>query len=113
MLISCIFFIIQAKVGYQTLLLFFTIGIENIASGISQVSLIAYLSKLCKSPYAGSQYSLISSYSSFSRVLLSFFAGCLADILNWIDFYILITIFCFPALFILLFAKKHFSMISK
>ena len=111
-ILSCVFFVIQANVGNWTLLLFFTIGIENIASGISQVSLITYLSKLCKIPYAGSQYALISSYASFSRVVLSFCGGCIADLVNWSTFYILISIFCFPALFILFFAKKHFFMIS-
>ena len=62
---------------------------------------------------AGAQYSLISSYSSFSRVILSSFAGLLADILNWINFYVLVTFFCLPALFILLFANKHFYMLSR
>ena len=112
-ILSCIFFVIQASAGKQIILLFFTIGVENIASGISQVAMITYLSKLCETPYAGAQYALISSYASFSRVLLSFLAGCFADLLNWVNFYILITIFCLPALFILLFAKKHFFMLSR
>lgn len=107
-ILACMLFVVQANIGNSIIFLFITIGIENIASGISQVALITYLSRLCQNPYAGAQYALVSSYSSFSRVVLSFLAGFMADLLSWESFYILITAFCVPALLILIFAKRHF-----
>ena len=111
-IIASIFFAMQAYIGNKLVLLFFTIAIENIASGMSQVSLITYISQLCENPYAGAQYALVSSYSSFCRVLLSSFAGFCADSLNWINFYVLVIFLCLPSLLILLFASKHFHMLS-
>ena len=102
---SCLMFIIQAYVGHNILMLFITIGIENLACGMGTAAFITYLSSLCRMPHTATHYALLSSFGSFARVIFSSIGGWLADRLSWHDFYTLSAILCIP-LIILLFLKN-------
>lgn len=107
-LLASISFITQSYVGNNLLFLFFTMGIENITCGMSQVALIAYLSKLCNLKYTATHYALLSSIASFIRVQFSALGGFLADRLLWTDFYILVACGCISTILLLLIFKKTF-----
>lgn len=102
---SCVMFIIQAHLGHNILMLFATIGIENLACGMGTAAFITYLSSLCRMPHTATHYALLSSFGSLARVIFSSVGGWLADRLNWHDFYALSAILCLP-LIILLFLKN-------
>ena len=101
-LIASLLFVLQAVVGHDLAALFLTMGMENLTSGMSQVALIAYLSRLCSQPNTAAHYAIVSSFASVSRVLVSMGAGWLADHVSWINFYQLVTIGCLPVMLILL-----------
>lgn len=103
------FFMMQASMGHNIPFLFITMGVENLACGMSQVALISYLSTLCQQPNTATHYALLSSFASFSRVILSTAAGWLADQTVWSKFYIVISFGCLPALLIVLLASQHFN----
>lgn len=108
---SCLMFMMQAYIGHNVLMLFATIGIENLACGIGTAAFITYLSSLCRLPHTATHYALLSSFGSFARVIFSSIGGWLADRLNWNEFYVLSAILCIP-LIILLFLKQtsfHYS----
>lgn len=105
-------FIVQASVGYQFGFLFLTMGIENLVCGMTQVALIAYLSRLCHQPYTASHYALLSSFASLVRVALTTGAGWLADHLLWSEFYLVVALGCIPSLIFIYYCSKHFLRIS-
>lgn len=104
-------FMVQAFLGYHTPFLFLTIGVENLACGMSQVALVAYLSTHATPPYTATQYALVASFGSFSRIFLSSCAGWVADHVTWPWFYVLVTIGGLPALWILLKWGGHFKVL--
>jgi len=98
---SCLMFIIQAQVGHNILMLFVTIGIENLACGMGTAAFITYLSSLCRMPHTATHYALLSSFGSLARVTFSSIGGWLADQLNWHDFYALSALLCIPLIILL------------
>lgn len=105
---SCVMFMIQAFLGHDTAFLTLTIGIENLACGMSAAALIAYLSKCCYVPHTATHFALFSSFGSIVRIGLSVGAGWLADQVSWISFYGIIAIGCLPALMLLGRFSSHF-----
>lgn len=110
--IASIFFLLQAIMGHHVPFLFITMGIENLTCGLGQVALITYLSTLCEQPNTATHYAMLSSFASFSRVILSMIAGWLADQLIWPDFFTVITLGCLPGLLVLLIFNHHFTASS-
>lgn len=108
-IVSCILFMTQAYLGHNHAMLIATMGVENIACGMSASVLIAYLSQLCKQPFTATHFALLSSFSSFARVSLSSAAGWISDQTDWISFYALVAFCCLPALLMLGIFSQHFS----
>jgi PAT family beta-lactamase induction signal transducer AmpG len=100
--LASLLFMVQASVGANLSMLFLTMGVENLACGMSQAALIAYFSSLCLHPNTATHFALLSSFGSFARITLSVLAGWLADYLNsWVSFYAFVAFGCLPALFVL------------
>lgn len=96
--ISSALFIVQSILGKNTVMLFFTIGIENIACGISAATMITFLSLLCAKEHKVTHFALLTSISAIARVGLSIFAGYMADQVTWPTFFTYVTIGCIPAI---------------
>lgn len=105
---SCLMFMMQAYIGHNILMLFATIGIENLACGMGTAAFITYLSSLCRLPHTATHYALLSSFGSFARVIFSSVGGLLADQLHWNEFYILSAILCLPLIILLCLKKASF-----
>ncbi|MBI1954673.1 MAG: MFS transporter [Proteobacteria bacterium] len=82
-IISCLLFVIQALVGYNLIILILTIGVESFASGLTATCFIAYISNFCQKPYTATHFTLLYSFGSLCRVIISALAGTLADYLPW------------------------------
>lgn len=102
-------FVTQAYLGNNLEFLFFSLGVENFVCGMSQVSLIAYLTHLCGTHSIAWHYALLSSFASFVRVSFSALAGWLADKFAWPQFYSLVCISCIPSVLLLILCTRHFS----
>ncbi|MBL0942677.1 MAG: MFS transporter, partial [Alphaproteobacteria bacterium] len=107
-IISCMLFMLQAYIGHHIGFLILTMGIENLACGISATTLVFYFSNLCHYPHTATHYALLSSFSSIARLGLSMLAGWLADALPWANFYALGAIGCLPCLMLLIYYQRHF-----
>lgn len=97
---SCLMFAVQAYVGYQKLLLIFTVGLEGFCSGVVAAFFISYLSAICGRRYSASNFTLLYSFGSLSRVLISAFSGWLADQLSWSMLFFLCAWTSLPVFFI-------------
>lgn len=100
-------FMLLAYVGYNMPLLAFTIGFENISSGMGTAAAIAYMSSLCNREYTATQYALLSSFSAFALSFLSAPSGFFVDSFGWINFFIFSTVIAIPGLMILIHLSKQ------
>ncbi|HEX5961379.1 MAG TPA: MFS transporter [Rhodanobacteraceae bacterium] len=101
--VSNLSFAALAHLGHSDAMLAFTIGFENLSSGIGGVVVVAYLSALCNLSFTATQYALLSAAASVvGRILTGTTAGTLIEQLGYFDFYLLTTVAAFPG--ILLFA---------
>jgi PAT family beta-lactamase induction signal transducer AmpG len=98
-------FALLAAVGHSNGLLAFTIGFENLASGIGGVVVVAYLSALCNLSFTATQFALLSAAASVvGRLITGTTAGGMIESLGYVDFYLLTTVAALPGivLFVLL-----------
>ncbi len=99
MAVSNISFAVLAALGHDNAMLAFTIGFENVASGIGGVVVVAYLSALCNLSYTATQYALLSAAASVvGRILTGTTAGALIEGVGYIDFYLLTTLAAVPGI---------------
>lgn len=113
MAVSNLSFAALAHMGHSTGMLAFTIGFENIASGIGGVVVVAYLSALCNLSYTASQYALLSAAASVvGRLVTGTTAGGLIQGLGYVDFYLLTTAVALPG--VILFAwMMHRGLVDR
>jgi len=107
MAVSNLSFAWLAAVGHSNALLGFTIGFENLSSGIGGVVVVAYLSALCNLSFTATQFALLSAAASvLGRVLTGTTAGALIEALGYVQFYLLTTVVALPGVFLYLFMLR-------
>lgn len=107
MAVSNLSFAWLAAVGHSNLLLAFTIGFENLASGIGGVVVVAYLSALCNLAFTATQFALLSACASvIGRILTGTTAGALIESLGYVQFYLLTTVVALPGVLLYLFMLR-------
>lgn len=99
-------FFVQAKVGYDTGLLAFSITLENITGGMGTAAFVAYVSSLTNVQFTATQYALLSSFASFGRAWLSTPAGYVAEKLGWEMFFVISAFLAIPGLALLWWMEK-------
>ncbi len=107
-MLSNLMFVAQFHAGHDTLFLILTISLENAASGMGGVAMIAYLSKLCNLNFAATQYALLSSVASVSRNVLSGVSGFIIASQGWSNFFLITTFAAIPGI-LLIFVIKNLS----
>lgn len=108
-LISGILFFWQAKLGHDLEWLTLTMTVESVASGMTITSLIAYFSFLCRKPFTGTFYAILSSFASLDRLGVSALAGWFADRVTWPTYFFMVSLSCLPAIVLLVAWRKRFQ----
>lgn len=107
MAVSNLSFAWLAAAGHSNALLAFTIGFENIASGIGGVVVVAYLSALCNLAFTATQFALLSAAASIvGRLITGTTAGALIESLGYVQFYVLTTLVALPGVLLYLFMLR-------
>ena len=109
-MLSNLMFAAQAAIGADVRFLFLTIGIENLSGGMGSAAFVAYLSVLCNAAYTGTQYALFTSLMAFGRTWLSASSGWIAEMTDWVTFFVISTFVALPGLLLLLGMMKHLPM---
>lgn len=108
MAVSNLSFAWLAAAGHSNALLAFTIGFENLASGIGGVVVVAYLSALCNLAFTATQYALLSAAASIvGRLLTGTTAGALIEWMGYVQFYLFTTVIALPGVFLYLFMLRE------
>lgn len=100
--VSCLMFVIQSLVGYHLSVLMITVGVESFCSGMVSAIFIAYISNFCRQPYTASHFTLLYSFGSLCRVIISVLAGWSADHIGWTPLFLITGAFILPAVYILI-----------
>lgn len=107
MAVSNLSFAWLAAVGHSNALLGFTIGFENLASGIGGVVVVAYLSALCNLAFTATQFALLSAAASVvGRIVTGTTAGALIESLGYVQFYLLTTAVALPGVLLYVFMLR-------
>jgi MFS transporter, PAT family, beta-lactamase induction signal transducer AmpG len=102
-----LFYVLQASAGHDVRALALCVFIENLTAGMAGSALVAYISGLCNLAYTATQYALLSSLTAVGRTLFASISGKLADMMGWVDFFLLTTVVTIPALLLLLWMMRH------
>lgn len=109
-MLSNLAFCYQAQIGHNVNTLYFTIFAENFSGGIGDVVFVAYLSSLCNIAFTATQYSILVSFASFGRAVLSSSSGIVAANLGWVNFFLFSSLLALPSLVLLYFLNKKFKV---
>jgi PAT family beta-lactamase induction signal transducer AmpG len=80
-------YVVMAQVGYSIEVLYFTIAIEHITSGMRTTALFAYQMSICSPMYAATQLALLTSIVHLGRTVTASCSGWLVDQLGWVTFF--------------------------
>ncbi len=105
---SNVMYVVQAWVGYDTVLLAFTIGLENFTGGMGSAAFVAYLSGLCNVAFTATQYALLSSLATVGRTTLAASGGWLSEQLDWALFFAATTLAAVPGILMVVWLMKRF-----
>jgi len=75
---------------------------DNFTGSLGSIAFVAYLSSLCTTGMAGTQYALLTSLMAFGRTTLSAGGGWLAATIGWPAFWLATTLLAVPGLLLLL-----------
>jgi len=92
----------QAQAGHDIVVLTVAISADNFTNALGGVAFIGYLSGLCTTGMAGTQYALLTSLMALGRTGLSSGGGWLAVHTGWTVFWVLTTLLAIPGLLLLL-----------
>jgi PAT family beta-lactamase induction signal transducer AmpG len=105
--LSNLMYAAQFWVGHDVAVLTVTISGENLTGGMASAAFVAYLSALCSREFTATQYALLSSLATVGLNVLAASGGALAEGLGWVPFFVLCTLFCAPALLLLLWLMRR------
>jgi PAT family beta-lactamase induction signal transducer AmpG len=91
-----------AETGHDIVVLTLAITADNLTGALGGVAFIGYLSSLCTTGMAGTQYALLTSLMAFGRTTLSAGGGWLAAHTGWTLFWVATTLLAIPGLLLLL-----------
>lgn len=106
-IISCILFSVLAHLGHDITFLTISIGFESFVSGMTATAFITYLSGFCTPPFTATHFTLLYSFGSLGRTLVSFASGIMADNLEWATLFLVCSLLCCPSLIAILLLKKR------
>ncbi len=87
-----------ALAGKSYPLLIFTVGFENLASGMGTAAFVAFAMALCNHSFSATQYALLSAIASLGRILFGPMAGSMVEGLGWDGFFVLTFFAALPGL---------------
>ncbi|TMK37208.1 MAG: AmpG family muropeptide MFS transporter [Alphaproteobacteria bacterium] len=105
--LSNLMYAVQFWAGHDVAVLTVTIAAENVTGGMASAAFVAYLSNLCSREFTATQYALLSSLATVGLNVLAASGGALAEALGWIPFFVVCTLFCAPALLLLLWLMRR------
>ncbi len=105
---SNLLYAVMAVVGPLPWLFMLTLLVDNFCGAFATVAVVTFISYFASRTYTGTQFSLMSSISTFGRNTLAAGSGAIVDAMdgNWPLFFIFTTVMVIPALILLIWLGK-------
>ena len=107
--VSNLSFAALAWAGKSYALLVFTVGFENLASGMGTAAFVAFAMALCNHRFSATQYALLSALASLGRILFGPVTGELVAILDWGNFFVLTFFAALPGLYLVWLMREEIA----
>lgn len=98
---SNLMFMLLALVGKNHILLFSSIFVESVCSGMSGTAMVVFLMSLCNHQYSATQYAVLSALSSMGRVFIGPFAAIIVQRVGWVYFFFWSFMLCLPSIMLI------------
>lgn len=99
-------YLIMYHAGHNTLILYLSIGLEHITSGMRLAALYSYEMILCTPTYAATQMAIFTSVESLGRNIATSPSGWFVDILGWEKFLYLVILGAIPGILIVIWLAR-------
>jgi PAT family beta-lactamase induction signal transducer AmpG len=100
--IAIIGFIVMAKAGHNTALLFVVVAMESFAMGMGAAALTAFMARITNPVFAATQFALLTAIMAVPRTFTNAATGILVEQLGWANFYMLCLLLSVPGMLLLL-----------
>ena len=87
-LLSPLMFAFLSIIGHDIVVFIMATTVQNFCAGLAGTTLIIYFSTLCGNKLVGTQFAIISSIGSLSRIILSSLSGLCATYVPWPQFFL-------------------------
>lgn len=101
-----------ALAGKSYPLLIFTVGFENLASGMGTAAFVAFAMALCNHSFSATQYALLSALASLGRILFGPMAGSMVEGLGWDGFFVLTFFAALPGLALVWVMRENIAAVD-
>ena len=109
--LSPFFHILQFYAGKDFQMLYFTVTVEHLTTGMAAAAFMTYMSHLCSStPNTATTYSYLSSLKGFGLTVMGSVAMMVIGSFGWLAFYLACVLLTLPCLFILFRMKDKFPI---
>lgn len=99
--LSVLLFAALAWVGKNYVLMVTAITFESFCAGLTSIAFVAFLTQLCDTRYAATQFALFTALASVGRVMVGPIAGVTATHIGWFGFFLSASLITVPTLVML------------
>ncbi|MGH8599454.1 MAG: AmpG family muropeptide MFS transporter [Burkholderiales bacterium] len=111
--LSNLSFTFLAWAGHSYGWLVFTVGFENLASGMGTAAFVALAMALCNVSFSATQYALLSAIASLGRVAFGPLTGELVVLMGWANFFLITFVAALPGLWMLWRSKREIAALPQ
>lgn len=110
--ITNLFFLLLAKTGANTGLLYLVISADNLSAGLASAAFVAFLSNLTNVSFTAMQYAIFSSLMTLFPKIIGGYSGSMVNTIGYDHFFILTALMGLPVLILIHIAGKQFKSLK-
>jgi PAT family beta-lactamase induction signal transducer AmpG len=111
--LSNLSFTFLAWAGHSYGWLVFTVGFENLASGMGTAAFVALAMALCNVSFSATQDALLSAIASLGRVAFGPLTGELVELMGWANFFLITFVAALPGLWLLWRSRREIAALPQ
>lgn len=99
-------FMLLAKVGYSSAMLYLVIGADNLSAGIASAAFVAFLSALTNIKFTAMQFAIFTSLMTLLPKVLGGYSGSMVNQMGYPQFFLITAIIGVPVILLILLISR-------
>ena len=99
--VTNLLFVAFAYIGKSYSMMFFVVGLENLAGGLGTTAFVVFVMALCHHNYTATQFALLTSLAVIGRTFVGPASGFIVEGYGWVIFFLITTLAALPGLLLL------------